>query len=59
MNNYVPLFVFDGNLGLKSWPFPTLAEHTVAQDALTRCAVLDVNQILFSVFTTDSAFVKQ
>lgn len=35
MNNYVPLFVFDGNLELKSWPFPSLALHTAAQTAWT------------------------
>lgn len=41
MNNYVPLFVLDGNLELKCWPFPSLALRTAAQTALDRCAVLE------------------
>lgn len=40
MNNYVPLFVFDGNLELNSWPFPSPALHTAAQNVLERCAML-------------------
>lgn len=41
MNNYVLLFVCNGNLELKSWPFPLLAQHTAAQNTLDRCVVLE------------------
>jgi hypothetical protein len=40
MNNYASLFVFDGDLELKSWLFLSLALHTAAQNVVDRCAVL-------------------
>ena len=41
MNNYASLFVFDGNLELKSWFFLSLAMPTAAQNILDECAMLN------------------